>query len=523
MHQNIKNKHSRRLDAKLFNQKYYDFMLYKGEVACDCSSNLDDMTIADFSDLLVENDTLYSTIEWSGSTNDGVVMCDIGMTGIDNGFIYFDKDQTTDDKFLDIFFNTSYRIKSGDTRLFLTPLRSNTKLYSYNSEIIQSGDTRYLSLKGGFYQGFFKLFGYDYQVLPDKIYSDMVLHFDLRPRTDYEIPENSVNNSHSGNTGIFFFMGTRAENKFWELYTSGNVVTNEEDDDYFGDDFLDNDLANIECINSYSALTDSAGHQLNENGYYDISTDNKFIFFNRTDTGFTVDNWIDGAIVKLEGTKKKNINYFPWLNRTDTGFTVDNIDELQDYINSIEGKTEEELEKEAQNEILKDVRNNVFALRVTPDGAIGYKYGILDCNNENHYSVIEEYSKPGMVENDKWNSVNVRFAILNPSTNKCDTRPRKMRIMIYVNGFLKFISKELDALSFKELNDVYEKQEAVPYNISLGGGAIGLLEALFPKNCEIKKFSPIEEDFCGTFIGDIKGFKIYLGFIDYCAIKNYLS
>jgi hypothetical protein len=247
------------------------------------------------------------------------------------------------------------------------------------------------------------------------------------------------------------------------------------------------------------------------------------VFFNRTETGFTVDNWIDGARVILNGIKKKNINYFPWLNRTKTGFTVDNIDQLQDYIDRIEGKTEEELEKETQNEILKDVRNNVFALRVTPDGAIGYRYGILDCDAEDHYSVLEEYSLSGIVESDKWNSVNVRFAILNPTNDKCDTRPRKMKIMIYVNGYLKFISKELDALSFKELNDIYEKQEGVPYNISLGGGAIGLLEALYPKFCDINKFSPIEKDFCGTFIGDIKDFKMYMGFIDYCAIKNYLS
>ena len=461
MHQNIKNKHSRRLDAKLFNQKYYDFMLYKG-------------------------------------------------TGVDNGFIYFDKRHTSDDKFLDIFFNTTYEIPSGDTRLFLSPIKSNTQLYSYNSEILQSGDTKYLALKGGFYQGFFKLFGFDYQLLPDRIYSDIVLHFDLKPRTDYEIPENSVNNSHSGNTGIFFYMGTRAENKFLELYLNGNTPSGETES-YFEDDFLDDDMANKECTN-YSAYTDSNGHLLNENNYYTIDTDNKFVFFNRTDTGFTVDNWIDGARVILNGIK-----------RTKTGFTVDNIDQLQDYIDRIEGKTEEELEKETQNEILKDVRNNVFALRVTPDGAIGYRYGILDCDAEDHYSILEEYSLSGIVESNKWNSVNVRFAILNPTNDKCDTRPRKMKIMIYVNGYLKFISKELDALSFKELNDIYEKQEGVPYNISLGGGAIGLLEALYPNFCDINKFSPIEKDFCGTFIGDIKDFKIYMGFIDYCAIKNYLS
>ena len=544
MHQNIKNKHSRRLDAKLFNQKYYDFMLYKGEVACDCASCLNDMVIADFSDLFVEDGKLYSTKTWSGSTNNGVIMNDIGMTGIDNGFICFDNKQTTEDKFLDIFFNTTYTIPSGDTRMFLSPIRSNTQLYSYDSEIIKSGDTKYLALKGGFYQGFFKLFGYDYQLLPDKFSNDIVLHFDLKPRTDYEISENSVNKTHSGNTGIFFFMGTRAENKFFGYYLDG-LATEEKDnyfaddfvdddfinvncsdektDKYFADDFINDDLINVECKNPYSAFTDSNKHKLFKKDYYKIYTDNKFMFFDRTDTGFTVDNWIDGAKVVFDGLKKKNINYFPWLNRTKTGFTIDNIDVLQEYFDYIDGKSEEEIEKGGMNKLFKDVRNNVFALRVTPDGAIGYKYGLLDCDVENHYSVIEEYSLSGIVESDKWNSVNVRFAILNPTENKCDTRPRKMKIMIYVNGFLKFISKELDALSFKELDDVYEKQESVPYNISLGGGSIGLLESLFPYNLKIKKTLPIEKDFCGTFIGDIKSFKIYMGFIDYCAIKNYLS
>ena len=525
MHQNIKNKHYSRLDAKLFNQKYYDFMLYKGETACDCAENIEDMAIADFSDFDFENGKWYSSIQWSGSTNNGVEMHDIGMTGIDNGFIYFDKDRITDDDFLNIFFNTTYNIESGDTRLFLSPIRSNTKLYSYDSEIVKSGDTKYMSLKGGFYQGFFKLFGHDYQVLPDRITKDVVLHFDLRPRTDYDIAENSVNNTHSGNTGIFFYMGTRAENKFWKLYSNEETIpTPEEDtDSYFPEDYVEE--AEEKCNSIDGSYTDSDGNPLNQQTEYIIKdSDNKFLVFNRTETGFTVDNWIEGIRFRLKGKKKNNINYFPWLNRTETGFTIDNIDELIENIDELEGKTEEEIIAEIVNNVLKDVKNNVFALRITPDGAIGYRYGILDCDAENHYSVIEEYSKPGIIENDKWNSVNVRFAILNPTDDKCDTRPRKMKIMIYVNGLLKFISKELTALSFKELDEVYQRQEGVPYNISLGGGSIGLMETLFARDCDVERSPwPIEQDFCGTFIGDIKAFKMYLGFIDYCAIKNYLS
>lgn len=526
MHQNIKNKFSRRLDAKLFNQKYYDFMLYKGETSCDCEANIDDMEIANFSDFMIENGKLYSTKQWSGSTNSGVLLKDIGMTGVDNGFITFDKDTISNKDFLDLFFKSTYEIEPNDNRLFLSPVNGNTKQFSYKSGIVSSGDTKYLSLEGGFYQGFFKLFGYDYQLLPDAINQDIVLHFELRPRTDYTIPENSVNNTHKDNEGIFFFMGTRAENKFWQYY-SGEIlpkIVEDEDFDYFSDDFLDDsEMDKCEPINQN--YTDSDGNPLGQQTEYMItSTNNKFIFFDRTKTGFTVDNWIDGTLVRLKGKKRKNINYFPWMNRTETGFTVDTVDYLNDNIDILDGKTEEEIAELNVYNILKDVKNNVFALRVKPDGSIGYRYGVLDCDSDSHYSVIEEYSTEGIVKPNEWNSINVRFAIINPTNGKCDKRQRKMRIMFYVNGFLKFISKELNTLVFRQLDDIYQRQEGVPYNISLGGGTIGLLETILSKNCNVSEYVlPIEQDFCGTFIGDIKSFKIYLGFIDYCAIKNYLS
>ena len=98
-----------------------------------------------------------------------------------------------------------------------------------------------------------------------------------------------------------------------------------------------------------------------------------------------------------------------------------------------------------------------------------------------------------------------------------------MKIMIYVNGNLVLISKELVKLNLRGLNDNNEKQEGVPYNISLGGGTQGLLEAIYPDYYNQPQFiMPLERDFCGTFLGDIKGMKIIYGFLDYLLIKNYL-
>ena len=62
MHQNIKNNNVKSLDAKLYNAKYYDFMLYKGEAAYQDKNDLDNMSIADFSSLNIISGILYSTV-----------------------------------------------------------------------------------------------------------------------------------------------------------------------------------------------------------------------------------------------------------------------------------------------------------------------------------------------------------------------------------------------------------------------------------------------------------------------------
>ena len=652
MSQNIKNNYTKILDSKLYNGYYYDFMLYKGEIAYQSLQDIENMAIADFSTWDIASGILYSTVTWQHAINDGVDMEDIGMTGVDNGLIKFDKYNITNQEFLDIYFNSKYHIEEGDMRLFMTPVTGNTQLYKYPMYLVNDSEGRYLSLKGGFYQGFVKLEGFDYQILPTSYNREYLFHFELRPRTDYETVSGVVNDIHPENAGTFFFMGTRAENKFFPFYKESSALTemkldredempdcvdvntksewllDEEDtacerlryyrpnafflgDGYFIDDIDDPDCncneklpkedvsvvissgcsdairpinmytydfypnaycgcgecgcdekeeekesdcypcdckcihdiyeANDCCDRGYDkaiepefiaidnvkidktgkSYTDSEGHGLSERGFYSITTDNKFLMFDRTPDGITTDTYEEGMMVKLEGKKHwPDVNYFLVFNRTETGLTTDKIEE---YRNTEEYK---QLYEKEYN-IYKDIRGNVFALKINEDGSIGYKYGVLNCDDEenvNHYEVKEEYSKPGIIKFDKWNSINVRFAVINPAIDKCDLRQRKMRLMIYVNGFLVFISKELDTLLMKALDDIYQRQEAVPYNMSLGGGSIGLLETILPDYYALPEYLlPIERDFCGTFIGDIKSFKIYEGFINYSSIANYLS
>ena len=669
-YQNILNNSTRSIDCKLYNDEYFDFMLYRGEVVginCDA----DDSIIADFSDMNIEDGILYSSRQWPQAVNNGILLEDIGFTGVDNGLIHFDKDKISNSDFLKIFTGSTYEINSGDTRMFLTPITGNTQNFSYPMYLEEEDGKKYIAFKGGFYQGFYKLFGFDYQVLPNGPDFEWNLSFTLRPR-DYEVENDVVNVIHPDNKGIFFFMGTRAENKFINFYNTDEelmesmkipsvmndgyfapntcvpsaetydinnhvidvldyTVEFEEPDikreEYFPDDYFDKDSThpcnchkeepeeekpkpktvyskdgcecNVHSIPDYkwhvselytykydegsmnccrgnkckpddpckphpipdcdcdfnyfgdnyfqdlpcgtgkkygsdeyfgqdvlidenvvNSMKDSLGHLFTKKGYYEITTDNKFLMFDRTPLGLTTHDWIEGMTVTLTGRNDwGNINYFPIMNRTKTGYTVNDIYKYQE-------------ENTIPYNIYKDIKNNAFALKITDDGAIGYKYAYLDCDadNEQHYTVKEEYSKPGLIKKDEWNDVVVKFVVLNPTiirrkdgTICSDTTKgkRKMRMFFFVNGYLVFISKELNEFNFRELNDVNLKQEAVPFNISLGGGTQGLLESILPDYYAVSEYMfPIEKDFCGTFIGDIKSFKIYDGHIDCLLIKD---
>ena len=587
MKQNIKNNRKSHLKTKLYNAHYYDFMLYNGGVKHLSNSYLNDIKVFDFSDLNIINGVLYSTINWNGAINNGVVMKDIGFTGMDNGLISFLKDRITNEQFLELYLNSEYNISSGETRLFLTPITGSTQMFNYPMSLVD-GDEKYIAFRGGFYQGFFKLDGFDYQVMPNTIEDSWVIHFDIRPRSDYKIGIDTINYVHPENKGIFFYIGTRAENKFWPFYkyntdimanlkkvnaqtenyfasgdiygdevyniNNNRIVSKENNwlleekepeiindgyfavgDSYFAYDSSDKLIPNKEtCItyfedeyfnkncpktnnNKYAEedfigkgviinseeYKDSEGHEHNKRGYIEIETDNKFLLFDRTKSGYTVDTWVEGAKLKLMGRRSwPNSNYFMLMNRTETGYTIDNIDTYNEA-------------NHYDFNIYKDLRNNVFALRITDDGKIGYRYGVLDCTSENNFKIEEEYSKSNIIKCNDWNHVNVKFTKISSD---------KMKILIYVEKFLVFVSKELPLFNFRALDEVSQKQETVPYNISIGGGSIGLLETIIPNYYAISEYIlPIEKNFCGSFIGDIKSFKLYNGFVDYSTITNYLS
>ena len=96
------------------------------------------------------------------------------------------------------------------------------------------------------------------------------------------------------------------------------------------------------------------------------------------------------------------------------------------------------------------------------------------------------------------------------------------RILFY-NQVLWQTNHELNGLGRLDLilNDIYEKQEGVPYNISLGGGTQGLAETIQPNYMlNPTRVYPLEKAFAGSFIGYLKSFKIYNCFMEQLIIEN---
>lgn len=546
---NIKSNNHRKIDCRIIDDVYMDFMLSKDEVF---AGNMDESCMAaDVNFGGLTGNHVVSDVTWESAKASDTVLENIGYTAVDNGFISYEKDRISNADFVEIYTNSKLDLGTLGDKFFMTKVTGNTQTLTYPVENMKD----YTSFKGGFYQGFFKIEGDQYQTLPNKIYNEWNMNFTLRVK-DYDTPLNTLNDRHPENKGIFFYIGTRAENKFWELYKSDINLddykaedftdycvdcdsstpkvtgctyldgTNTKSANYFEDDYASDFIDPSECSNNGLAiddeyiaedisledvvLTDSKGHSVNEKGFYEIETDNKFIIFNRTDTGFTINTWDDSNTFIMTGkTDSPNINYFPYLNRTNTGYTINNIDELiEQYTYSYD--------------VFKDIKNNSFALQINDDGSISYRYGILDCEEENSYDVREEKTLPSLIKKDEWVNIHVKFLRL-PSVayDVCDSNyPQgNMKIYIYVNGMLKFVSKTLPELDLRALNDNPERQEGVPYSISIGGGTQGLCERIMLDYYDVTKYElPLEKNFGGSFIGDIKHFSFYNCPLSYSTI-----
>lgn len=624
---NLLNNQFNNLRLEIDESEYWDFFINKDSHIADIDfsllgKELVTKCLTSFIDLKDErciknNKSLVSMPEyiWENSINNMGILENIGYTGVDNGLIWLKRDEINNKRFLEIYQNSTYELPDGDT-LLLNPVDGSTKNYDYPLAIEKDR----AKLNGGFYQGFFKTECDQYQILPDKLENGECwdLEFVLEKKEFEKESNKTLNDRYPANKGIFFYLGTRAENKWYLLYegieeSCGNTLINdyvdtegikernevffdmsvenvvkpvewesEAIDDYLGFKYYDNDLYRTEdhgledyffekhkavlidenephdiitcwckckntevvekrvksnscncgresieynnvkiipCNDGYISKGDffdlvddleifegdteyvepeldisdfefktKDGFDLKIKGQWFKDYTNPFLLFDRTCNGYTVHNYEPGDRVRYVGVKHKyKTNPFLLLNRTCTGYTATQL-------------TEEEETIQDEYNVNADLWQNAFALRITDDGRIGYRYLIQDCDSEEEYTIREGYSSEGIVKEDEISVIHIRIrGFVNT-----------MALEFYVNGKLVFLTKEMPKINLRPLKDLYEKQEGVPYNISLGGGTQGLLEVVLPNYMmDLEKVYPLEKNFCGTFIGYLYSFKFY--------------
>ena len=230
--QNINNYYFNKLDGQLNYSSYFDITLasdekdyddeviFSNEIIAESDGNRLPINIDLNSPLSSQRQKLLWNVDYTGNTivsknyynpnnedlfcKTATTICDIGLTGIDNGLYNKMTGETlTFTMGINDFemFNPHYF----DRRFKMSPVRSYAKnpneRFSANTDTVYNMVSKqnsrvgyYNELYGGFYQGFYKLYGYDYEVFPERVNKGWTAEMLLKPRQrdEYTIPSNKV-------------------------------------------------------------------------------------------------------------------------------------------------------------------------------------------------------------------------------------------------------------------------------------------------------------------------------------------
>jgi len=590
--QNIKNYYFNRFDARLSQIGNFDITLssdyagYDSEVVystkligedngnllpvnIDLNSSLSNQKSNLLWGQFYSGNTLVSKNYYNPNNEDlscktATTLCDIGLTATDNGLYDTMTGQSitftmgADDYSV---FNPHYydrRLKLHTVTGFTSSpnhrFSGNTKETVYN--IISKTDDNvgyYNELYGGFYQGFYKLSGYDYEVLPERFNKGWTTEFLLKPRKtdEYIIDSNRVylNDVYPNNSGTFFFMGARSENKYYHPASGSPIsdtgytrVTSGLTNCIKTCSCSDTGVTNSECITVYPQTATTQVHNTGGCGSY---TSNEPVNLKEPD----IDLFSNALSFRLSGSPEnpkicvKYIKFTGDCITTGTcettgltytsGYTIVETcsskgiyddcnyescpfgtDERWVMISAVfsRHKTLEECDLLNVGG-LGDVRELLY-----PSEINGASYNII-MPPQTHSGSTKEILQNIIEPNRKW------------FENYLD---RLGNLYIYVNGYRFMTLENFEEIIPHELNTEKEKQLGVPFNISLGGGTQGLRESLVFSGCsgltgpyiQDPELMPnetlsgtslsglttnivMEPEFGGTFMGGISQFRMY--------------
>ncbi len=518
----IDNYYFNNIDGKLVPDNYWDFHLTSDNqgmslpYATSCFDNCD-LGIITGDDLVVwfdvsksgtttDGSVLCSLVEWTGSTitpSSGMTLSDFGLTGVDNGRV--------------TGFTDTLTLTSGDTKIQLYPVTGYTiQLVSGatgSTYVTSSGKYVYpwtyvtgttvgtgcemeesICVNGGFYQGFFKIDFEDpapysatttggttscgetstteivagdpdaqvYNLFPTTFEKGWTMETWLLPNVTCDSTTGTtLNDIYTGNTGFFFYIGTRAEDKF------RNVFSGE------------------------SGHTTSTGLPLQPN--------------------IEVDEGLNGGQDWFSISEANTIGGFnPFRNC--------------DCICPITGSTSS-VTSGSSNTYCNQLGENALGFRITDDGKLGWRKVSVtgECRN-NKFTITgntieEEYTTTSVIPTGNTPTLIQVVYIQGGEKNGLPAGNLKM----YVNGRLVLKSKEFIGIQLRALNTWSDKQQGVPYNMSWGGGTQGLAESqTFGGPDPADSGLLLEQNFGGSFLGQLSQLRFYKRPFNVLELRNNL-
>ena len=333
--------------------------------------------------------------------------------------------------------------------------------YNYNIVSVSGSSGYYNELYGGFYQGFWKLDGHPYEVLPQRPDCGWTTECLLKIRTGSTIctsSNNTLNEKYPNNKGFFWYIGTRAENKFYNVYSGECGLTTCAQVDFsctgtsvyltasastVVDDVCGNNSKSYITATTYNSGVDVWSNSLGLRLTDDYRIGYRAIYYTGTcissgtcvtgltySSGFTVvEKYSDNIICQLTGTTQSE----PWVlitARFRRNYCYDNKCDL--------------LNEGGVNDLLEPITPNT----------INY----IDTSTPNYGELFPTPIKKEIHFSKKWTDARwLRTGVLT----------------IFVNGRPVFVDEDFEEIIPRRLNTDPQKQVGVPYNMSWGGGSQG--------------------------------------------------
>lgn len=596
---NIKNFNFNKTDLKISNSDYWDLFLATDDgQSLPCTG----LTVGDcfvvwydfnnqaiFPNSATSATSIYSLVTWNDAVNTGYTINTIGLTGIDNGLITFDvvSGDTTNQVLLSALTGSTLVIPSGDTRLMMTRVSGETGnfIYPINHVVDTTILGDYQQFCGGFYQGYYKLDGTTYEVLPVRVHQSWSAEFWIQPtNTCSGTTGTTLNDINPNNKGIFFYMGTRAENKFWNEFVGADTgctsgcsfdtgctattattistwctIPKENEISIIGDYGipipLDPPQVEIDVIyNQFliygrgsgagapEYLTGNSGTVLYSTGSTFANTQTHICHHcggSHDGLGNQRACTYDGnGVVVIRTPKHTTNNQNPFLvYGRGSGAVLTGDTCCQGPGDGLGGETAWSFSgftsPITEIDYNLDIIDNALAFIIRDDGSIGYRLLTVTghcitattASTATYISgatIKEEYSASGIVSGDTWSYIAIKF--VTNYMDDCQLKTSKQRtgkLMFYVNAKLKFVVDGFPEFVARRLNEYKAKQVGVPFNFSLGGGSQGLVESMTFDGLDMAdRGLPIETNFAGSFIGYISQFKFNICDLAFCDIQH---